>query len=437
MTEELEFIVTIKDSEEKFKQCIRAIEEGNCILNKEMHFQINNTQLSKCEFSTSAVVEYFLEREIFELTRFLSFFDKIRLMDEGGFDLYSYQIREWCDLNIITKYFDTLENEWELYEEKKVRNQQSLADEDLDKLKFICQIAIEHMKYGPSYDSVSANRYFDFVEQLKPTLVTQLKQHGSGQLSKKITEYSDLDLCCQANDVFGKINIQAQNNHQETYSKALNFINTLLKSDFPKSFAIEFDSPTKIVLDIPNLQLCGQHYLFAGAIKYPKLHYYILEYIQLSQKEFEWYSNLDDEDGATPSTFAVFSLVLNNKKYFSVLEQYLTVVDDAHQSIQQYLTPIFLQKYGVSSETIDLFLKLICSMQEHPPHPSFIHYFQNKQNLELLLATKVRYDDYEWRYVLYSIFGDDGDLDCLEEQFSPELWQIYLIIKAERDEFDK
>lgn len=54
-----------------------------------------------------------------------------------------------------------------------------------------------------------------------------------------------------------------------------------------------------------------------------------------------------------------------------------------------------------------------------------------------MLATKVGYDNYEWSYVLYAVFGENGDLDCLEEQFSPELWQIYLIIKAKREELDK
>ena len=109
-------------------------------------------------------------------------------------------------------------------------------------------------------------------------------------------------------------------------------------------------------------------------------------------------------------------------------------MDDGHQSIQQHFTVAFIRKYGIDKTTLALFLKLIRSMQEHPPYPEFIDYFQDKTNLELLLEAKQNYDNYEWSYVLYSIFGGDSDSDRLAEKFSPELWQIYLQIREEREE---
>lgn len=430
----MQFIVEFEGNEGKFEHCIQAIFEDQCIVNQEQNFQINTKELVQYEFPTSVVVEYFLEKNTFQLDRFIDFFSKIRRLHENGFVFYSHRICEWFEQTIVAQYFDILENEWEFYEEKKVRNQKEFLQEDLDRLKFFCLIAIEHMKYDTFGDAVGNNFYFKRIEQLASQLVNHLRQFGSQQLDLSLTDFQDEDIQCHANDVFATINIVVQNDHEKTYFKALNFINHLLRQDFPRSFAIEFSSPNQQSLDIENLQLCGQNYLFAGAVKFEALHSQMIEYINLSLKEFEWYSNLDEEECAIPSTFAVLALVLNDRKYFPVLEQYLSVVDDGHQSIQQHFTVAFIRKYGIDKTTLALFLKLIRSMQEHPPYPEFIDYFQNKTNLELLLEAKQNYDNYEWSYVLYSIFGHDSDSDRVAEKFSPELWQIYLQIREEREE---
>ena len=428
----MDYLIEISGNEDKFEQCIAAIENDHCFVNEDGNLQTKPE--SAFEFHASHVVDYFLQTRPFHLAQYQSFFYKIRMIKNRGFELYSYCIKDWFEQKIISKYYDILENEWEYYEEKKVRNTRPFEPEDLNLLKFICSIAIEHMKYDFTTDTVSAGRYFKYIEQLAPELIEHLKKYGSETLDQTLTFYADEQLECRANDAFGTIDIHAQDDSEQTYLKALTFINALLKTDFPRSFAINFESPSKHILAVPDLQLCGQHYLFAGAVQYVNLHPLIVEYIELSSKKFEWYSNVDEEECAMPGTFAVFALALNDAKYFPVVEQYFKVVDDGHQSIQKHVTPVFVEKYGINEHSLPLFLRFIRSMQEHPPHPVFIQHFQNRENLALLLQYKDRFADYDWEYVLYSIFGRNSDSDRLSVEFSPKLWEIYLNIRAPRDE---
>lgn len=146
--------------------------------------------------------------------------------------------------------------------------------------------------------------------------VAQLKQNGTGRLPKELSSYIDSDLTAKANDVFATINIKLITETEESYRKALHFVNNLLKTDFPKSYEIAFSSKNKELLPIKGLPKCGQNYLFAGAVKYPNLHKDILEYINLAKKEYEWYNNLEDENCAMPVDFCCFCFRITRPKIF-------------------------------------------------------------------------------------------------------------------------
>jgi hypothetical protein len=203
-----------------------------------------------------------------------------------------------------------------------------------------------------------------------------------------------------------------------------------LKSDFPKSFEISFSSKQKELLPIKGLSKCGQNYLFEGAVKHPNLHQDILEYISLAKHKYEWYNNLEAENCAMPSTFAVFALGLESEKYFDVLIDYFQTVDEEHQSIQQKFTPVFLEKFGVNEKSIRVYISAVLSMQEHPHNKIFMPYFTSENSLKLLLESKENFAkyyfteedlndfsnggtdvqemaDYCWKSVMYTTFGQN------------------------------
>ncbi|GAA3783608.1 DUF6138 family protein [Flavobacterium ginsengiterrae] len=402
---QLNYLVKTEGNEALLERFIEAVNNGTIKLDKDYP---NPYLLDSGEkFLNSSVIEYFFQTRRFSKELYVDFFEKLRKLN--GFNEISYTIGEWIKKRITEKFFDKNEQYWTEIWTRKTNPEISISEEEKEILSFVCYVAVCHIKYGPSYATVTANRYFDIVTQLGSDEVEQLKKNGTGKLPKDLTQYKDTDFTGKANDVFASINIKLANDNEESYKKALQFINNLLKSDFPKSYEISFSSKQKELLPIKGLSKCGQNYLFAGAVKYPNLHKNILEYVNLAKKEYEWYNNLEDENCAMPSTFAVFALGLQDEKYFDTLIDYYKTVDEEHQSIQAKFTPVFLEKFGISEKSIKVYINAILSMQEHPHNKNFISYFTNEKSLKLLLDSKENFVDYYFTKEDLKEYSDSGN----------------------------
>ncbi len=443
---ELNYLVKIEGNEALLERFIDAIDKGTVKLSEEYP---NPYLLDSGEkFLNSSVIEYFFQTRPFSKELYIDFFEKLRKLK--SFNEISYTIGEWIKKRITEKFFDIKKEYWTEVRTKKSNPEISISEEEKEILSFLCYVAVCHIKYGPSYATVTANEYFDIVTQLGSNEVAELKKNGTGKLSKELIAYKDSDLTAKANDVFATINIKLNTETEESYRKALNFVNNLLKADFPKSFEIAFSSKNKELLPIKGLPKCGQNYLFAGAVKYQNLHKDILEYIDLAKKEYEWYNNLEDENCAMPSTFAVFALGLEDEKYFDTLIDYYKIVDEEHQSIHAKFTPVFLEKFGITEKSIKVFINAVLSMQEHPHNKAFISYFTNEKSLKLLLDSKENFisyyfteedlkeysnsgdspqemADYCWESVMYTIFGQSKEFAKISKQLTD----------AEREIFEK
>jgi len=444
MNRQLDYLVEIKGNEELLERFIKAINNDTCKTAKEYPepYLLDSGE----KFLNSKVIEYFFQTRLFNKNLYVNFFEKLRKLETRGFNNYSYTIGLWIEKRITNKYFDITGSEWNKI--KTLKSNISLSNEDNEILSFICYVAVCHIKYGASYETVTANEYFDMVTQLGSNEVKQLKKIGTGKLPKNITDYKDKDLTCKANDVFATIKIKIVNENEETLRKTLTFINNLLKTDFPRSFEIKFSSKNKELLPIKGLPKCGQNYLFANAVKYLALHNEIVEYINLTKRKWEWYNNLKDEYCAMPSTFAVFALGLSNQKYSALLIDYFQTVDKEHQSIQQKFTPVFLDKFGINSQTIKVYISCILSMQEHPYNKMFASYFTNETSLNLLLDSKEHFAEYYfskedlndfsnsgnnvqemadfcWKSIMYTTFGQDKNFNKTKKKLTKKEREIF------------
>ena len=405
MSRELDYLVKIEGNEALLETFIDAINNNTCKSAKDYP---NPYVLPTGErFLNGSVIKYFFQTRSCSKESYIDFFEKLRKFDANGFGGYSSRIKNWIEERITEKFYNIIGKDWNKVQ--SLKPDVSLTDEEREILSFICYVAVCHIKYGASYETVSANRYFDMVTELGSDEVDKLKKNGTGNLPKELTNYKDKTITCEANDVFATIKVKMANDEEETYRKALQFINNLLKTDFPKSYEISFLSKNKQLLPIKSLPKCGQNYLFAGAVQFPNLHPEILEYINLAKKKYEWYNNVADEDCAMPSTFAVFALGLDDEKYVDVVIDYLQTVDDGHQSIQKNFTPVFLEKFGLNEKTIKMYINCILSMQEHPPHKSFPTYFTNEKGLKLLLNSKEHFAEYYFTKEDLSDFEDSGN----------------------------
>jgi hypothetical protein len=442
----LNYLVKIEENELLLERFIEAINGGTVKIDE----QYPNPYLldSGEKFLLDSIVKYFFQTRSFSKELYVSFIEKLRKL--SGFKSYEYTLGNLTKDLICVKFDRIQRNNSRIFVPKtgEIASKNTLTEEENELLSFLCYLAVSHIKYGPSYASVTANQYFDVVTQLGSDEVEQLKKNGTGKLPKELTNYKDSDLAFKANDVFAAIHIKLINETEESYKKALTLVNNLLKSDFPKSFEIAFSAKTKELLPVKGFPKCGQHYLFAGAVKYVKLHSLILEYIDLTKHKYEWYTNLEDENCAMPSTFAVFALGLQNENYFDTLVDYYQTVDEEHQSIQSKFTPVFLEKFGVTKKSIKVYINAVLSLQEHPHYKTFIPYFSTENSLKLLLDSRENfatyyftdenlkeYSDSEtdaqemaaycWESVMYTTFGQSKDFGKIARQLTEEQKKLF------------
>lgn len=447
---QLDYLVDIKGNEALLERFLKAIFDGTCKTAKEYPepYLLDTGET----FLNSSVIKYFFQARSFDKDYYIEFFEKLRKLESQGFNAFSYDIEQWIDKRIKGKFFDVKKDNWNIIIEKKQKPDVSLSDEDKEVLSFMCYVAVCYIKYGPSYAIVSANELFDMVTALGSDEVAQLKKNGTGTLSADSVQYKDDNMSCKANDVFATITIKIKEADEASYSKALDFTNNLLKAGFPKSYEIKFSANEKKLLPIKKLPKCGQHYMFAGAVAYPALHGKMQEYVQLAKHKWEWYNNLEAEECAMPSSFAVFALGLEGEQYFDLITDYMQTVDEEHQSLQEHFTPVFVDKYGITAASIKVFLNCLLSMQEHPTKKSFLPHFKHTESLQLLAREKENFYEqylkdaeeeqemplseqesftaYCWSSILYSIFGASKDYDKIAKGMEPAARQIFDTLRA-------
>jgi hypothetical protein len=315
------------------------------------------------------VLAYYLayqNRTGFDFEKAQEFAERMRI--RFGFSqssMIGYKLRQWVNLCLRDTWFYD-ENEEANSKKTRVTSRDqnyvlkpgmdySVISEDV--FKFACYVAVAHLKYGQSFDSITANQIFGYVTALGSDIPARMKKDGSGELPKEITNYKDDEVSCKANDAFGTIRITVKNENWINYEKVLVFMIKLLKTNFPKSYEIDFRSPDKNYLPIKGLPKIGVNQLFANAVKYPDNHDLIEEYAHLAMKRDEWYTNLEGENCALPGTFAVFALGLLKEdswgeSYTPLILEYLDTCDDEHSSIQNKFIASYTEKFGFTPDTI-------------------------------------------------------------------------------------
>lgn len=446
MKRHLNYLVDIEGNEEILEKCIYAINNHTCTLSDE--YPNPYVVPTGEQILNSTVIKFFFETRPFQKELYIDFFEKLRKLEIYGFRSISYSLGQQVN-ELVIKIFDNVKkNKYHIFVPDNVVISSLLTDYEKEILSFVCYLAVCHIKYGASYETITANEYFDVVTKLGSNEVEKLKKYGTGNLPIELTNYKDKSISCKANDVFAKIDIKMTNDEEKTYQKAIQFINNLLKTSFPKSFEIQFSSKNKELLPIKGLPKCGQNYLFAGAVKHPNIHKEILEYIALAKHEHEWYNNLENENCAMPSTFAVFALGLEDNKYFDILIDYLKTVDDEHQSIQEKFTPVFLEKFGINEATVKVYINCILSMQNHKQCKLFNTLFSNEDALNLLLQSKENFanyyftDEYKkeliedkneleemveyyWKNVMYTTFGKTENYKKITKQLTDYQLELF------------
>ncbi len=432
------YITSIEGNETVLVQYVAAVLAGTCRARATYPFPY---RLSGCpDCLNTPLIGYFLRQEPFELARVEEFFNQLRRLDKRGFNGIYYSFDQWVKATIEEPYFTK-------QPEPNARQLVRRPDADPaglnpEHVRFMCFLAVCHRKYGPSWSYITAQEYFDMATALGSDEPAKLKLFGSGRLPPALTVCEAETVRCVANDAFATIRITMRQATEAGYRRALEFVNALLQADFPRSYGISFISPEKHYLPVRGLPKKGVHAFFAGAARYESLHPLLVEYATRAMRPDEWYLDLPDEQCALPGTFAVLALGWVSEAYFGLLRQYLQTVDEEHQSIHQKYTPAFVEKFGITEDSLPVFIGFVLSVQQHEPSRVVAEAFAARRPLELLLACRREFgsylpeaadatDDaeglatYLWQNVLHTIFGPEKTRLKLSKSASDDLRPLY------------
>ncbi|HIT04558.1 MAG TPA: hypothetical protein IAC22_08625 [Candidatus Caccocola faecipullorum] len=351
-------------------------------------------------FLPSQLLERYLSRQPlkgFPYDDAVAFCDAMRRL--AGWNEIDHTLDKYIEKHLQKRYFVEGEKEsyFSCYPPCTVSPELQPEDVDENLLRFVCYAAVCHTVYGISCESVTTKHLFGLVSQLRPDIVKELKDNGSGKLPPGIQKRKTKHLTASANDAFATIRITARDCTEGCCEEALSYLAEVLEQpDFPRSYSVEFRGPEKIYLPIPGLPKKGVNQLFACAVRYPRLHGRIEQYARLAMREDEWYNNLSDEYCAMPGTFAVFALGMEGTtpERLRLVCDYLDLCDDEHSSLQEKFIHAFFKKFGFTAQTMPVLLHGVLSMQELRPAKEFGALVANDESLDALLAAKRRLADY-------------------------------------------
>lgn len=376
-------------------------------------------------FLPSQLLERYLSRQPlkgFPYDASAAFCDALRRL--AGWKEIDHTLDKYIEKHVQKRYFVEGEKEsyFSCYPPCTASPELRLEDVDENLLRFVCYAAVCHTVYGISCESVTTKHLFGLVSQLRPDMVKELKNNGSGKLPPDIQKRKTKHMTASANDAFAVVRITARDCSEGCCAEALEYLCLVLEQpDFPRSYSVEFRGPEKIYLPIPGLPKKGVNQLFACAMRYPRLHGLIEQYARLAMREDEWYNNLAGELCAMPGTFAVFALGMEGTtpQWLRLVCDYLDLCDDEHSSLQEKFIHAFFKKFGFTAQTMPVLLHGVLSMQELRPAKEFGALVANDESLDALLAAKRRLadylpeesehdteaQDYLWRGALWAIWG--------------------------------
>lgn len=376
-------------------------------------------------FLPSQLLERYLSRQPlkgFPYDDAVAFCDALRRL--AGWKEIGHTLDKYIEKHVQKRYFVEGEKEsyFSCYPPCTVSPELRPEYVDENLLRFVCYAAVCHTVYGISCESVTTKHLLGLVSQLRPDMVKELKDNGSGKLPPDIQKRKTKHLTASANDAFAVVRITASDCSEGCCAEALEYLCLVLEQpDFPRSYSVEFRGPEKIYLPIPGLPKKGVNQLFACAMRYPRLHGLIAQYARLAMREDEWYNNLAGELCAMPGTFAVFALGMEGTtpQWLRLVCDYLDLCDDEHSSLQEKFIHAFFKKFGFTAQTMPVLLHGVLSMQELRPAKEFGALIANDESLDALLAAKrsladylpeeTEHDkdaqDYLWRGALWAIWG--------------------------------
>ncbi len=324
---------------------------------------------------------------------------------------YTIAFKHWAEEQFLTHYF---EQTGDYIKEWVPKTENAVQQLEQEKLNFFLYVALKIGKKEPA----TRLQYLELAKKLGSQRAADYLQTGSGSF-ESIRE-SDV-FQGHANDILQTIDLRVMSEEEAAYREALHYIIELLQEGFPKGYQLTLKSRVKNYLPIKKLAKSKLHQFFANCLAYPNLFPLLADYVQVAMEEFAWYQDVEpSEKSAMPGTYAVFGLGLYSNAYFSLVQNYMTLVDTEHQSVQDIYAEVFVEAHGLSEGLMPVFVAILLGANESAKPLKGIEIMEPNLLTALVQELKNK-EDYQREFVLYRLFGSQKKLAQHMKQEAPPI----------------
>lgn len=385
-------------------------------------------KLEKGSNPTNRLETFFLARHLLdphlfpepEAAKTIALFDRIQELNKEQVEALGehrrdiiWALTDWVENVFLPRYYDVTRseyrnNEYMIKPDAVLENK----DEPNQPIDLLLYGAVMIIRYGPDFNKNMGQTFLELAKQLGSGKAARMLKEGSDSFSQEDVHLRHELVECKANDVFSLFTIVIRKEEAGAYERAISFILSLLRKDFPKSYKIKLISSVKEYLPIKGLAKSDTHRFFANALAYSELHPLLEEYAREAMEEYEWYEDTDSERSVMPGSYAVFGLGLSSEQYFPLVEAYMDLVDDEHQLVHDKFTAVFAETYSITERSTPTLIA--CLLRSHDSLKLKIQpELESEDKLSLFVQQIETLSDDEVERVLYPIWGKVEKLAAL------------------------
>ncbi|MFU1792591.1 DUF6138 family protein [Paenibacillus azoreducens] len=385
-------------------------------------------ELEQGTYPTKRLETFFLARHLLdphlfpepEAARTIALFDRIQELNKERREALAEHRRDiiraltsWAENVFLPHYYDLTGSEYR-FNEYVIKPDAVLEnlDEPYQPIDLLLYGAVMIIRYEPNFNKIKGQNFLELAKRLGSGKAARMLKEGSDSFSQEDVHLRHELVECKANDVFSLFTIAIRKEEAGAYERAISFILSLLRKDFPKSYKIKLKSSVREYLPIKGLAKSDTHRFFANALAYSELHPLLEKYAREAMVEFEWYEDTDDEKSVMPGSYAVFGLGLSSERYFPLVEAYMAIVDNEHQLVHDKFTAVFAETYGVTERSTPVLIA--CLLRCHDSLKlKLLPELENEDKLSLFVQHIEALSDDEAEQALYPIWGKAEKLAAL------------------------
>jgi len=261
-----------------------------------------------------------------------------------------HTLRRWTEEQYLPRFFDISKSLFR-GDTYTLKDGAALdpADKGIDLLLYTATLILRH---EPGFSRPTGLAFLNLARDLGNARAAGMLAEGSGAHAPDHTRMANAEVECAANDVLGTISINIRHETPAAYVQALDFIARLLREGFPAGYRIALKSKARHYLPVKGLAKSDTHRFFANAAQHLDAHPALAAYARAAIQPYEWYADAEAEKGCLSGTYAAFALGLADASHFELLRHYMELVDDEHQSVQDRYVPAFLERHGLTPDTV-------------------------------------------------------------------------------------